>query len=297
MSPEREQFSKPAVAKHLSRAKNALIIVAVMTIGLYLAWDRTSSQMKSLVVASIDLILHGKNDNYQLLGELGGVPVAIHREGVFAVEYDDQDLYREQRKALPSDRMRTVKDKLASFGFKVRFPDMGIGTPEVLSRERGKSNIFTTMWINVGVSSNSDYKGGTESLERLVNTIQKMFDSRGSDYQYRRHTELVHGLVAYHPFQRIVSPQGKVLWQRFEENSFYYHVDEDGKVDTYIMCSYVKYASSPCSQYFLLLPKMLAMARLGYRNELLPHWRQMQDSVRKVILGFAIGQESSNLPR
>ena len=280
----------PGTQKHKypSAIATVLITFAIVVGGLYLAWEGTSSAFKSLVLVSIEVALHGKNDNYLVQGELGGVPVAIPRKVIRNVEYDDENLYREKRKALPDEKTRTAKDKLASFGFEAHFPDMELETAEVMKREEGKSNIHNTMWIHVGITSNSHLAGGGLGLERRIKYIPTDLNYRGPDFQYRRQPELVHGLIAHYPMQRVVSPQGEVSWQPVEDDSIYYHLDENGKVDTYIKCSYVKYGSSQCKQSFLLLPQMLTMVNVSYRNGLLPHWQEIQSSVGKVVLGFVV---------
>lgn len=282
-----------------SRARNVLIVFAVIVVYLLVAWEYSSSSFKSLVYGYIDHKQHGKNDNYQLVGDVGGVPVSMSRTVIRSVTYDDEEHYKQQRKPIPLERDRTFKDKLASFGFDIRYPDMLLLTPEIRDSERGKSTIYTSMWLSVGVSSHSHFLGGTElALQRLVDYIPERFVFRGPEYRiYRRQPEPVHGLIAHSPFQRVVSSQGEVSWIPFADDDIYYHLDDKNQGDTYITCSPKTHAAAPCSQTFLLYPRLAAEVQITYRNGLLPHWQEIQQSVTKIIYGFAIKPEQIRLPK
>ena len=161
--------------KRFRWAKTLLIVVAVLVAAGFASWEMAASSTKTLILRMADFALHGKNENYNVVGDVGGVPFAIPRTVARWVEYDDEPLYRQQRKALPDERTRTTHDKLASFGFTAHFPDMELETADVRKRERerehGKETMFDTTWIDIGVKSHSHYLGGVLGLERQVRAI------------------------------------------------------------------------------------------------------------------------------
>ncbi|MBK7326164.1 MAG: hypothetical protein IPI89_08530 [Propionivibrio sp.] len=279
------------------RTKIFLFVIAIVAAVLAISWAGASSPTKTLLLGMLDFALHGKNENYNIVGDVGGVPFSIPRTVAKWVEYDDKAQNQQERKALPDERTRTTQDKLASFAFTTHFPDMELETPEVRRREReySKETMFNTTWIDVGIHSHSATGKDALGLERSVQDIPSALNYRGPGFAYQRQPELVHGLIAYYPVRKVTSVQGKVMWSPVEDHSLYYHLDETGKVDAYIRCAFVKHDATPCSHYFYLLPTMVAEARLTYRHGLLSRWQEIQNSVRRIILGFVVEQSKTSL--
>jgi hypothetical protein len=70
------------------------------------------------------------------------------------------------------------------------------------------------------------------------------------------------------------------------DQNVYYVADKEGHVSTLIKCSNVRHAAAPCTQTFSLEPTIKARVSVSYRIGLLPHWREIQQSVSQVVLGF-----------
>ena len=99
------------------RTKIFLFVIAIVAAVLAISWAGASSPTKTLLLGMLDFALHGKNENYNIVGDVGGVPFSIPRTVAKWVEYDDKAQNQQERKALPDERTRTTQDKLASFAF------------------------------------------------------------------------------------------------------------------------------------------------------------------------------------
>lgn len=231
-----------------------------------------------------------ENQSDPVIGDLGGVPVAIPKPYANFVEYDGDPHFMEKRKAPPPTR--TQDSKLASFGFEIRFPDM---EPVTAKTEAAKRNatIQTTMWMRVGIDSNSHYgAAGDQSLERYFEAIA---DPRAHRYRYEPLPNETYGLSGFTPVGTNLSRRnlggGGADWN---DKNIYVHRGQDGRVDTYIACSNMTHSAAVCEQHFSLLPAMRIRVSVSYRKDLLPQWREIQASVTQVILGFRINPYSNN---
>ncbi len=228
-----------------------------------------------------------ENQSGPVIGNLGGVPVAIPRPYAHLVEYDDDPGFMEPRKG-PSPT-RTYQSKPRSFGFEVRFPDMEPLTDKNLSEKR-KTTIYNTMWMRVGVSSNSDYGFNAEHPMSIF--VKNRSKTVSQHFPYERLPAETHGLIGYTPIgvdlsRRNLGGGGADMYDK----NIYYHQDKDGEADVYIECSNMEHAAARCEQHFVL-PSMRSWLRVNYRRELLPHWRQIQTSVTQIIVGFRVNPKS-----
>lgn len=269
----------PRKTKLVLLAVAAIILTAALWKG-WLVYQAYSGPFERLS----DSWVFKENREGPVIGDLGGVPVSIPKPYANFVEYDGDPHFLEKRKGpIPK---RTHESKLASFGFEVRYPDMANVNEETAS-ERRQKNIHNTMWMRVGVNSHSAYGGaGDEFLDKRVLAIT---DPKAHRYAYKPLPEKVHGLIGYYP----VGPDESKRLQQvggadMNDVNLYYFQSETGQTDTYIECSNMAHAAAQCEQVFNLRPEMRIHVTVGYRRDLLPHWREIQSSVSKVILGFRV---------
>lgn len=266
-------------------ARYGLITATFLAAALGVAWSSDQAKSDRIEHLSDSWVLK-ENRNGPVIGDLGGVPVSIPKPYANFVEYDGDPHFMEKRKE-PTPK-RTYQSKLASFGFEVRYPDMAPVTDETSSEKR-KANIHTTMWMRVGINSHSHYGGaGDDLLERKASAIWK---ANAHPYVYKPLATKVHGLTGFAP---IGPDESKRLQQvggaDMNDVNIYFHRNEAGQVDTYIDCSNMAHAAAGCRQVFNLQPQMRIRVTVSYRRDLLPHWREIQNSVSKVILGFRVAQ-------
>ncbi|MCF1442998.1 hypothetical protein [Ralstonia pseudosolanacearum] len=211
------------------------------------------------------------------IGHLGGIPVSIPRPYAHFLEYDGDPSFTEPRKGPRPER--TFESGIRSFGFKVHYPDMEVTSATNLDKQKQES-IYTSMWLTVGVNSNSAY-GGKEFPTGSVRSIQF------KKYKYERHNTKYYDLETYVPVNvdDEARKKGNGAADMFDYN-IYYHKNARGQVDTYIKCINVSHEAAPCEQVFNLFPAMAADVSVSYRRELLKHWQEIQLSVSKSIIGF-----------
>ncbi|WP_247538721.1 hypothetical protein [Ralstonia pseudosolanacearum] len=211
------------------------------------------------------------------IGHLGGVPVSIPRPYAHFLEYDGDPSFTEPRKGPRPDR--TFESGLRSFGFQVHYPDMEVASITNLDKQK-RENIYTSTWLSVGVSSNSDYPGQYYPEGQVLGMNDKK-------YKYERIGVNEYGLETYIPINvdEGARKKGGGAADMFDYN-IYYHKDTTGRVDTYIRCINVTHEAAPCKQMFNLYPEMKASITVGYRRDLLKDWREIQSSVSKIVLGF-----------
>lgn len=266
--------------------KPALLFAAaaiILAIALGIVWLSAPAKPDRIEHLSDSWVLK-ENRNGPVIGDLGGVPVSIPRPYANFVEYDGDPHFMEKRKE-PAPK-RTYESKLASFGFEVRYPDMAPVTGENAAEKR-KENIHTTMWMRVGINSHSAYGGaGDDGIERRARDIT---DPKAHRYPYKPMPEKVHGLTGYFPEGPDESKRlQQVGGSDFNDKNLYFYRDGAGPVETYIECSNMAHSAAGCSQVFNLQPEMRIRVNVSYRRDLLPHWREIQNSVSKVILGFRV---------
>jgi hypothetical protein len=238
-----------------------------------------------------------ENQNGPVIGDLGGMPVAIPQHFARFVEYQDDPHFLEPRQG-PAP-VRTAQSKLRSFGFEVRFPDMAPLT-DATREEKRKSNIYNTMWLDVGVDIASYYD--ELSLNRLVDAIPSpskiwVVGDMGpglpartwkEPHGYLRSANLLYGLVVNEVQGYDDAKRYKYPGVDMGDQNIYYHINEHGNTDTYAECNNVKHDAARCEQYFILPTVKNTMIKVSYRIGLLPQWREIQASVGKVMLGFAV---------
>jgi hypothetical protein len=236
-----------------------------------------------------------------VIGDLGGVPVRIPHYFANYVEYDGDPGFGEKRKGPVPER--TYQSKLASFGFKVRFPDMaGLSSPEMWKdyekyRDYNWKDYYDpiksiTPWIGVGFDAGSRYSGDG-LLEYRVNA-KLSFNAEKEGYQalsYKNYEKLAkteHGLTVYAPPG--IDPKTKKPYRQDDDaEDLFVHRDKSGKVDAYIECSnrnLNNFKFSPCTQHISMEPRMRTEIYISYTRHHLPHWQQIQRNVSELVWSF-----------
>lgn len=245
-----------------------------------------------------------ENRDGPVIGDLGGIPVSIPQPIPRFVEYENDPHFLEKR--MGPTPTRTFQSKFRAFGFEVRFPDMAFMNDEAAREEKRKSNIYNTMWLSVGVdveTYNDDL-----SLKRLVNAIPapgKIWTSNlggqhhtwKEQHGYIRSPKPLYGLVVnevqgYDEAARHTLPDKNGMG----DYNIYYHINQQGNIDAYIRCQNIKHDAAPCDHYFILPTVKNTMIEVNYRIGLLQQWHEIQDSVGKAILGFAVDPNSNSHP-
>jgi len=251
----------------------------------------------------VDSWVFKENQVGPVIGDLGGISVSIPQSIAKFVEYEGDPHFLEPRKG--STPTRTFQSKLRAFGFEVRFPDMAFLNNEAAKEDYRKSNIYNTMWLGVGVLV--DPYNNNVGLKRMVNAIPapgKIWTSNldGQPHTWKeqngyiRSSKPLYGLVVnevqgYDEAKRYKIPGNDIL-----DANIYYHSDNNGKINAYIKCGNIKHDAAPCDHYFILPTTQDTMIEVNYRIGLLPKWREIQDSVGKAILGFAVNPNTNSQP-
>ena len=237
-------------------------------------------------IKALVFISHFKAESTNpVIGDLGGVPVAIPRVFTRFVAYDaDPHFMKKKWGAKPE---RTLQSKLRSFGFEVRYPDMA--SVDVKTQE--EKNIRTTMWMRVRISTGEHY-GVDHSLENHKNYYLSSKDRPCSKkcFIYELLPHKTHGLTGYTPTGSGVDVAGRSInfgrgTDRRDRN-IYYFLNASDQVTTFIECNNRTHAAVRCVQYFNLNPVMKAHIKVNYRKALLPHWQEIQQSVTELIYSF-----------
>lgn len=266
-----------------------IVVVFLLTL-VVLAWVFIAKQLEALSPGESWAIR--QTLAYPVVGNLGGVPVSIPKPYAKFVEYDDDPHFMEARKSPPPPR--TYQSPLRSFGFDIRFPDMQPVTDQNYNEFR-KASIQTTMWMRVGIASNSIY--GFDGDHAMARYAQNILADVARTFHYEKLPRDTYGLVGYTPVNADLSR--RELGKGFGgpdmlDYNVYFHQDSDGEVDAYIKCWNMTHLAERCEHRFLLTPEMRTEVTVGYRSELLPHWREIQSSVTKVMLGFRVTPQAKN---
>jgi hypothetical protein len=222
-----------------------------------------------------------------VIGDLGGVPVAIPRPFARFVEYDADPGFMEKRKSWSAPE-RTFQSKLRGFGFEVRYPDMASAELKV----QADKDIYTTMWMRVGITTGEDY-GVDHSLDNHKNTRINSSHTFYSKYlNYVPLQNKTYGLTGYTPVGPGINLERRNieygLGADMSDKNIYFFEEESGHVTTFIECSNMSHEAAPCQQRFNLNPVMKAHITVSYRKGLLSHWQQIQKSVTELIYSFEV---------
>jgi hypothetical protein len=222
-----------------------------------------------------------------VVGHLGGVPVRLPPGYGLFREYDGDPGFGEKRQGpVPP---RTYESGLRSFGFELLFPEMKDNDWIAA----GHADIFTSMWLDVGIQSNSAYFKHDTSMTRYANIS---LDLRKKTHRFAELPDKPYGLVGYTPLDPKPGARTPVWKLKPGENSpvdpddmnIYFHYTEDGEVDTYIECGNIEHEAIGCDEEFLLTPEMKVRVTVHFRRGLLPHWREIKEGVSRTLLGFRV---------
>jgi hypothetical protein len=229
-----------------------------------------------------------------ITGDLDGIPVSIPPHIARFVEYEGDPHFLEPRKG--DTPTRNSQSKLRSFGFEVRFPDRVLLTPET-QQEKRKSNIYNTMWLDVGISVKPN--NNTLDLRRLVDAIPlEIWDAQHTPsdppalwkdkHGYIRSPNPLYGLIVDEVYGYSEASRYKFPGVDMGDKNVYHHVDAQGRIDAFIACHNVKHDAALCEHSFILPTAKNTMVSVDYRIGLLPQWSEIQEAVAQVILSFTI---------
>jgi hypothetical protein len=220
-----------------------------------------------------------------VIGDLGGVPVAIPRPFARFVSYDKDPHFMEKRRG--KKPVRDFQSRLRGFGFRVRYPDMA----SVKVRTKAEKDIHTTMWMRVGINTGEDY-----GIETYLDVIKKYYINNEQPcspkmcFIYEPLPDKTHGLTGYTPTGSGIDVKKRSVnfgrGTSMADENIYFFQNDSGHVTTFIRCSNRTHTAAPCQQLFSLFPIMKAHIRVSYRKGLLPHWQQIQQAVSNLIYSF-----------
>ena len=225
------------------------------------------------------------------IGHLGGVPVMIPKEFAYFVEYDGDPGFLEKRKGKKPER--TFDSGIRSFGFEIRYPDM-VPVNDKNWAEKRKENIYTSLWLNVTVLSNANYQD--RNPHRMAMLASSWLSNARRFHEYKEQPKKVNDLTEYVPLG-VDTSRRELNSKEFHDGSdrnIYIHYLGNRDVDTVIDCSNMNHAAAPCEHRFGLEPGMKASVNVSYRKGMLPYWREIQNGVTQVLLGFRV--DSSKMP-
>lgn len=232
-----------------------------------------------------------------VVGNLGGLPVRLPRYAVHLVEFDGEPSWGKSKNPV----QRTDLTGIKSFGFYMRYPDMQIIDSYATEKEHRSQSIYTSMWLDVGVTSGEIYpKDGF--LDRLFSCLVPSTapPTCGGDKvywwdDYQRLPKPEHGLTVY----ALKGVEPKSGQPAREDKTFAKDVfvakDKQGRVRTYISCSNVGHEAAPCGHTFSMeYDGMHADISVKYRRGLLPHWQDIQAKVTQAMLGFVVQPQAAS---
>lgn len=229
-----------------------------------------------------------------LVGDLGGMPVRIDRHIVRLVEYDGDPGWGPPRKGPPPERTHT--SRLKSFGFYVRYPEMrSLDEPEIREDFERYHPIMKPMeyglrdvdpWLDGGIQSGSSYPGHG-FLDRLYRASLLDASQQAISEKFVPEPTPIKGLELY--VASGIDPSTGIPW-RYESSwsDRYVHRDRQGKVTTYIRCSYRRDRTpTSCTQEWSMEDYGLSIGVVvNYRHGLLPQWQDIQAKVSQFVLDF-----------
>ncbi len=238
---------------------------------------------------------HSEKD---VIGDLGGMQVKISRFVAEYVEYEGDPGWSGPRKGPPP--VRTYASRIESFGFYIRYPDMATLLKREMWDDKKRYNIYNTPWVKAGVITGPIYPG-----RGFMNRIDLKDSELSSQYWWEdrfKVKEKKFGLTEYRLARKPPPRPGIDSDMPQYGDTVYLYRDKAGNVITRIDCSDVPHEAAPCTQRWDMGEYGVSAAlRVMYRRGLLEHWREIQQKVTQVVLGFradpvnqAVSHQTSN---
>ncbi len=230
---------------------------------------------------------HSEKD---VIGDLGGMPVKISRFVAEYVEYEGDPGWSGPRKGPPP--VRTYASRIESFGFELRYPDMATLLTREMWADPKRYNIYNTPWMTVGVISGKSYPG-----RGFMNRIDLKDSDLRSQYWWEdrfKVKEKKFGLTAYRLTRKPPPFTGTPGEFSIHFKTVYLYRDKAENVITRIDCSDLPHEGALCTQKWDMGEYGVAAdLRVMYRRGLLEHWREIQQKVTQVVLGFRVDPSAS----
>ncbi|MGP5495526.1 hypothetical protein ACTXNC_12700, partial [Psychrobacter celer] len=147
-----------------------------------------------------------------------------------------------------------------------------------------QKNLSDGPWVSVGVNSGDRYYGAG-GIDRIGSDITIASPSKHAVFTYAKLPDAQYGLEVYAPPG--IDPKTNTPWREddYAEDVFIQR-DDNGMITTYIKCSNRDVERPPCTHYFDLEPEMGLDVYVSYSRYVLKDWQQIEQVVKKVILGF-----------
>ena len=248
-----------------------------------------------------------------VIGDLGGVPARIPHYFANYIEYEGDPDFGEKRKGPKPER--TYQSQFTSFGFKVRFPDMaGRSSPELWRDFNQYHDVYwehyydpeksISPWMSVGITTGRRY-AGVNFLDVYVDTVLR-FDAEKQGLPILAHDNYAQvpkpqwGLTVYSA-PGIDKNTGKPHRENHYAKDLFVHRNSAGKVQTFIRCRNHNIPGKTyafCTQTFSLEPSMHVLLNVHYTSNFLPHWRQIQKNISRLMRSFEVAKTdvSANAP-
>lgn len=224
-----------------------------------------------------------------VIGDFGGLKVRIPRHYAEYVEYDDDPSFGEKRQGPVPER--TFDSRLSSFGMEVRFPDMkGLENWDLRQEHRAYDLNPDNPWIYIGINAGEHYPTlGAKARNGLAKKLwQKSDDWWGHNFEQEPGD--FYGLEKY-VVTGLDPRNGKPARESDETYDIYIYRDtSSGDVETYISCgkTSVPGGIARCDLDFGLEPNAKVAVTVSFYPKLLPRWREIQESVRTLLLSFEV---------
>ena len=280
----------PGLAKQMLWLVAGLLAAALAVFAVFVAFVswRVSSRMTGFQPPEMAAAQYTAKD---VIGDLGGMKVRIPRYYAEYVEYDGDPGFGEKRKGPRPER--TFDSRLRGFGMDVRFPDMKGLENWKIRDQKSRQPLKENMWFYIGINS-GEHNPADGFLERRAERISLSTNTR-------------HNVSWLDTFERMPEDEYELeVWQLSSTDprtgrparesvgaafrDIYVHRDPSGHVDAYIDCSKpsVPNGIGTCTLDISLAPKARAEVSILFRRGLLPEWKQIEQSSRKLLLSFEV---------
>lgn len=274
----------------LSRRIGLLLVVVLITwIAFAAGWRYLRAQYPSPI--KVPVSPYSENVPPRI-GNINGTKLSIPAQYLFfPVEYVGESVW-EPRKDKPQ---RTFDSGIGNFAIYVQWPTLAPRNPK--NEQSFQASVRSGMahdWIRVGVVAQpkSRFPNGYANHVKydLENKI-KNHNPPGNPRYEMKGLDPKLGLNWAIPVG--TGTDKATMWNMV----MYWNGDPEKSVTTYIACDNGSFPNpnvvAECRQEFLL-PELKVDIAASYKINLLPHWRAIEDEVRKLILSFQASQSNTH---
>ncbi len=272
--------------------KAAVFFTAAAVLAACSPQQKQPSAQRNVVIKEVQ----GPISPPDVVGNLGGRPVRINAELVEYISYEDTPTAFSREWETYKSPPRNYESKLNGFRFDLNMETGTVFNPFTMSWRKfyDESAMPNKPWVSVSIRNAALFDDGLSTYldKRLARNLEVKLGLEHLNFVYSG--EKRYGLERY-----VVPGNDPKTGKPWREESMvsedvFIGRDKNGRVRTYIQCSFRNVPNPPCRHVFLTRD-MKVEYKLSYSSYYLRDWQKLEEMAKSVVYGFVVDPAKSPL--